>query len=112
MAKITGRTDDMLIIRGVNVFPSQIEELILRIAGLAPHYQLEITREGRLDALTVKVECVLEAASAEERARAVRELTRQMKSFIGITAAVLVIDPGQIERSAGKARRVIDLRQR
>jgi phenylacetate-CoA ligase len=112
MAKITGRTDDMVIIRGVNVFPSQIEELILRIAGLAPHYQLEITREGRLDALTVKVECVLEAASAEERARAVRELTRQMKSFIGITAAVLVIDPGQIERSAGKARRVIDLRQR
>lgn len=110
MAKITGRSDDMLIIRGVNVFPSQIEELILRTAGLAPHYQLEVTREGHLDALTVKVECASDASGDEHRTRATRDLTHQMKAYIGITAAVLVIDPGHIERSVGKAKRVIDLR--
>jgi phenylacetate-CoA ligase len=112
MAKITGRSDDMLIIRGVNVFPSQIEELILRTAGLAPHYQLEVTREGPLDALTVKVECDGDALSSEDRMRVTHALVQQMKSYIGITAAVLIIDSGQIERSAGKARRVIDLRKR
>jgi len=110
MAKITGRSDDMLIIRGVNVFPSQIEELILRIAALAPHYQLEIARDGQLDTLTVKVECSAGTGS-DERARAMRELMLQMKSYIGITAAVLVLEPGQVERSAGKAQRVIDLRE-
>jgi phenylacetate-CoA ligase len=112
MAKITGRSDDMLIIRGVNVFPSQIEELILRTAGLAPHYQLEVAREGPLDALTVKVECDGDALSSEDRMRVTHALVQQMKSYIGITAAVLIIDSGQIERSAGKARRVIDLRKR
>jgi phenylacetate-CoA ligase len=111
MAKITGRSDDMLIIRGVNVFPSQIEELILRTAGLAPHYQLEITREGPLDTLTVKVECLHLASTDEDRTRAIRDLTQQMKSYIGITAAVLVCNPGHIERSAGKAKRVVDLRK-
>ena len=112
MAKITGRTDDMLIIRGVNVFPSQIEELILRTAGLAPHYQLEVSREGPLDALTVKVECDGDALSCEDRTRVTRDLAQQMKAYIGITAAVLIFDSGEIERSAGKARRVIDLRKR
>jgi phenylacetate-CoA ligase len=112
MAKITGRTDDMLIIRGVNVFPSQIEELILRTAGLAPHYQLEVSREGPLDSLTVKVECDGDALSSDDRMRVTRDLVQQMKAYIGITAAVLIFDSGQIERSAGKARRVIDLRKR
>ena len=107
MAKITGRSDDMLIIRGVNVFPSQIEELVLRTAGLAPHYQLELTREGHLDALIVHVEC-LEAVHAREDARlqAQRELAHQVKSYIGISVTVQVHAPGAIERSAGKARRV------
>lgn len=111
MAKITGRSDDMLIIRGVNVFPSQIEELLLRASGLAPHYQLELTREGHLDSLSVHVECTAEIAAAGElRERAGRELRGLIKSNVGITVVVHVRDPGAVERSAGKARRVIDRR--
>jgi phenylacetate-CoA ligase len=112
MAKITGRSDDMLIIRGVNVFPSQIEELVLRTTGLGPHYQLELTKDGHLDALTVHVEC-LEASGGEEiRARAARDLAHQVKSYIGVSIAVEVHDPATIERSAGKARRLLDRRQK
>ena len=106
MAKITGRTDDMLIIRGVNVFPSQIEELILRTAGLAPHYRIEVAKAGHLNALTVHVECVGEVADDESRGRAARELASHVKSFIGISVAVQVHLPGTIERSVGKARRL------
>jgi len=111
MARITGRSDDMLIIRGVNVFPSQIEELLLKLAGLAPHYQLELTREGHLDQLAVKVEC-LESISADgpRRSRLQGELQGSIKAMIGIATQVLVCDPGSIERSSGKARRVIDRR--
>jgi phenylacetate-CoA ligase len=109
MARISARTDDMLIIRGVNVFPSQIEELVLKLAGLAPHYQLELTRAAHLDQLAVHVEC-LEAATAETRMRLARELRLGIKAMIGISAEVEVGDPGSIERSAGKARRVIDRR--
>src|SRR5436190_6495670 len=111
MAKVTGRTDDMLIIRGVNVFPSQIEELLLKLAGLAPHYQLELTREGHLDRLAVKVEC-LESISADgpRRSRLQGELQGSIKAMIGIATQVVVCDPGSIERSSGKARRVIDRR--
>jgi phenylacetate-CoA ligase len=107
MARITGRSDDMLIIRGVNVFPSQIEELVLRVAGLSPHYELEVTREGHLDALTVHVEC-LEAIERQEQARlaAERELIEHVKSFVGISVGVRVHAPGAIERSVGKAKRV------
>ena len=111
MARITGRCDDMLIIRGVNVYPSQIEELVLTHPGLAPHYQLELTREAHLDQLAVKVEC-LEAVAGEGslRSRLQRDLQGSIKSTIGISTQVVVCDPGSIERSAGKARRVIDKR--
>jgi phenylacetate-CoA ligase len=108
MAKITGRSDDMLIIRGVNVFPSQIEEMVLRTTGLAPLYQLECTKEGALDGLTVHVECLEEVfASEQDRTRAGRELARHVKSYIGINVDVKVHDPGAIERSAGKAKRLV-----
>jgi phenylacetate-CoA ligase len=111
MARITGRCDDMLIIRGVNVFPSQIEELLLKLPGVAPHYQLELTREAHLDQLAVKVEC-LEAVAGEGslRSRLQRDLKGSIKATIGISTQVVVCDPGSIERSAGKARRVIDRR--
>ena len=98
MEKITGRSDDMLIIRGVNVFPSQIEELILKTAGLSPHYVLELSKSGPLDHLTVVVEGAADSAAA---------LAHNIKSYIGISAEVRV---GTIERSIGKAKRVIDKR--
>jgi phenylacetate-CoA ligase len=111
MAKITGRSDDMLIIRGVNVFPSQIEELLLRCSGLTPHYLLELTRQGHLDALAVHVECRAEISSASElRQRASAELGGLIKNNVGVSVMVHVRDPGALERSAGKARRVLDLR--
>jgi phenylacetate-CoA ligase len=111
MARITGRSDDMLIIRGVNVFPSQIEELILRTAGLTPHYQLELTRDGHLDALTVHIECLAEVFSIGSRAAAAeRELTQHIKSHIGISVTVKAHRPGGIERSTGKAKRLVDRR--
>ena len=98
MEKITGRSDDMLIIRGVNVFPSQIEELILKTAGLSPHYVLELSKSGPLDHLTVVVEGAADSAAA---------LAHNIKSYIGISAEVRI---GTIERSIGKAKRVIDKR--
>jgi phenylacetate-CoA ligase len=98
--KITGRSDDMLIIRGVNVFPSQIEELILKQPGLAPHYVLEISKQGPLDHLTVVV---------EGDAKACAGLQHDIKSMIGISADVKI---GAVERSIGKAKRVIDKRPR
>jgi phenylacetate-CoA ligase len=100
MAKITGRSDDMLIIRGVNVFPSQIEELILRCEGLSPHYVLEVTRPGRMDELAVVVE------GSGDGAR----LVALVKEHVGVTVAVRVVGEGQVPRSAGKAQRVRDLR--
>jgi len=111
MAKITGRSDDMMIIRGVNVFPSQIEELLLRVSGLAPHYQLELTRKGHLDALEVHVECLTQLdTSADIRDRAAGELRTHIKNNIGVSVSVRVHDPGSLERSAGKAKRVVDRR--
>jgi len=106
--RITGRTDDMLIIRGVNVFPSQIEELILRTAGLSPHYRLEVTRAGHLNALTVHVECVADSSSDASRRQAARELAHHVKSSIGIQVAVDVHPPGTLERSLGKAKRLYE----
>jgi len=111
LARIGGRSDDMLIVRGVNLFPSQIEELVLKLAGLTPHYELELTREAHLDRLAVKVEC-LEGTPAEARVRLAHELAAAIKALIGISAAVHVGDPGSIERSAGKAKRVVDRRER
>jgi phenylacetate-CoA ligase len=112
MEKVTGRSDDMMIIRGVNVFPTQIEELLLRCEGLAAHYQIELTREERLDVMRVLVEA--RPGHAEEAARAAQaaKLSGLIRNNIGIGAAVMVGDPGKVERSAGKARRIVDLRQK
>ena len=108
--KITGRTDDMILVRGVNLFPSQIEEQILRCGGLAPHFQIELTRAGRLDAMTVIVEARRDAATQTERERSTRELTHHVKSLLGVTAKVRVVSPGSVERSQGKAKRIVDKR--
>jgi phenylacetate-CoA ligase len=111
MAKITGRSDDMLIIRGVNVFPTQIEELLLKQKGLAPHYVLEVSRDGHLDALTVRVECIESVAGdSSMRDRLLVDFQHEIKSLIGISARVVVGMPGSVERSGGKAQRVIDKR--
>src|SRR5204862_3244799 len=107
--KITGRSDDMLIIRGVNVFPTQIEELILKHRALEPHYQLEITRPRNLDELAVVVERSSAAGSADGESAGVA-LAHHIKSMIGVTAEVRVVAPGGVERSLGKARRVVDKR--
>lgn len=109
MEKITGRTDDMLIIRGVNLFPSQVEELLLREKALSPHYQLEVTREGRLDELTVLVEPRADGDGDAAR-QAAENLARGIKSHIGVSAKTELRAPGAVERSAGKARRVVDKR--
>jgi len=112
MAKIAGRSDDMLIIRGVNVFPGQIEELILKAPGLSAHYLLEVSRPRHLDELAVRVEVKPEFAQAGDAAwsRAARDLEHHIKSYVGVTTQVTLVAPGVIERSAGKAKRVIDTR--
>jgi phenylacetate-CoA ligase len=109
MARITGRSDDMFIVRGVNMFPSQIEELILRCPGLAPHYRIEITRPHRLDEVAVHVETKA-GVSADEARDAAAELLRQIRNVTGVSVSVLLCEPMSIERSAGKAVRVHDLR--
>jgi phenylacetate-CoA ligase len=111
MEKITGRSDDMMIVRGVNVFPSQIEELILKRSELAPHYQCVLTRDGPLDELTVVVETRAGSVpDSQEAQRAADLLRREIKSFIGTSARVELRPEGGVERSAGKARRVLDQR--
>jgi len=107
--KITGRSDDMMIIRGVNVFPTQIEELILRDPMLAPHYQVEITRPRNLDEMTVLVERSSGAGGADADAAGAR-LAQRIKALIGVSCEVRVTQVGGIERSLGKARRVVDKR--
>jgi phenylacetate-CoA ligase len=108
-AKITGRTDDMLIIRGVNVFPSQIEELILGCARLAPHYEIEISRPTRMDEMKVRVEARAELAVHEYGAQA-HELAHKLKAMVGISAHIEVVASGSLKRSTGKASRVADRR--
>jgi phenylacetate-CoA ligase len=110
MAKITGRTDDMMIVRGVNVFPSQVEEQILTIEGLAPHYLCVLTRPGRMDELTVQVEAASTSSGPDERAGMARELASRIKHRIGVTVRAEVLDPHSLERSLGKARRISDQR--
>jgi phenylacetate-CoA ligase len=109
MQKITGRSDDMIILRGVNVFPTQIEEIVLRTTGLAPHFQLVRGRRGRLDTLSVRVEARPDC-SAELRTAAARELAESVKSNVGVSVGVEVVDPETLERSLGKLQRVIDQR--
>ena len=110
MQKVTGRSDDMLIIRGVNLFPSQVEEILLLDDRLSPHYCLEVRRSGRLDELTVVVEARAGAADRESREAAGRDLARHIRSRIGIRSDVRVREPESLERSLGKARRIVDLR--
>jgi phenylacetate-CoA ligase len=112
MEKITGRSDDMMIVRGVNVFPTQIEELICKRAELAPHYLCVLTREGPLDELTVAVEVRADIQLEDPTARAAaRELEYDIKAYIGTTARIELRPPGGVERSLGKAKRVLDKRK-
>jgi len=113
MTRVTGRTDDMIILRGVNVFPTQIEEIVLRVPGLAPHFQLVLTRQEHLDELTVLVEAAPGSAEAKEAGAsdaAAAEIVRAVKDTIGVTVRAKVVEPGSLERSTGKMRRVIDKR--
>ena len=109
MGKIVGRSDDMLIIRGVNLFPTQIEELVLQQGQLSGHYQLVVTREGLLDEVLVRCEVKPSHAGADRGAVA-HELQHRIKTLCGVSTRVDVLDPDGIERSQGKARRVIDKR--
>jgi phenylacetate-CoA ligase len=109
MEKITGRSDDMIILRGVNVFPTQLEEIVLRTPGLSPHFQVVLTRERRLDALTVRVEARSDCPP-QRRTPAAADLAREVKDRVGVSVAVEVVDPDTLERSAGKLQRVIDRR--
>jgi phenylacetate-CoA ligase len=110
MEKVKGRSDDMIILRGVNLFPTQVEELLLRVPGLSPHFQLVLSRPKRLDELTVRVEARPDAASADERRAAGGRLAALVKDSIGVTVDVDVVEPNTIERSLGKAVRLVDLR--
>jgi phenylacetate-CoA ligase len=110
MEKVTGRSDDMMIVRGVNVFPTQIEEQLLRCEGLSPHYQIELRREQRLDMMRLLVEARPDHADEASRAAQAASLAAHIRNNIGIGVEVVVGDPGSGERSAGKARRVVDKR--
>ncbi|MGL4976307.1 MAG: phenylacetate--CoA ligase PaaK [Bosea sp. (in: a-proteobacteria)] len=110
MEKVTGRSDDMMIVRGVNVFPTQIEEKLLGIDALSAHYQIVLTRDGRLDEMEIKVEARAGHTDAAARQAAAARLAQGIKDTIGTSAKVTGGDPDSVERSAGKARRVIDLR--
>jgi len=113
MGKITGRSDDMLIIRGVNLFPSQIEEQVLKMSQLAPFYQLDVTRQGSLDSLAVNVEMrpeVSDTATDADVNAIAKELQHHIKSLVGVSTKVNVHGPDSVERSLGKAKRVVDHR--
>ncbi|MFG2264160.1 phenylacetate--CoA ligase PaaK [Streptomyces sp. NPDC048720] len=111
MEKVTGRSDDMVILRGVNLFPTQIEEIVLRTPGVAPHFQLRLTREGRLDALTVRAEA-RPGATPEARDAAARSIVAAVKDGVGVSVGVEIVEPESLERSVGKIRRIVDLRPR
>ena len=113
MGRVQGRSDDMLIIRGVNVFPSQIESVIMEIDGIEPHYQLEVAREGRLDTLTVKVEVNEKVFSDEVKNLQImeRELEENIKEMLSVSAQVKLVEPKSIQRTEGKAVRVVDKRK-
>ena len=112
MVKPAGRTDDMLIIRGVNVFPSQIESVLMDMEGIAPYYQMIVEREGNLDKLTVLVELTEDTFTDEVRKLEAmsQKVTNAIQSILGIAAKVKLVEPKSIERFEGKAKRVIDKR--
>lgn len=110
MEKITGRSDDMIILRGVNVFPSQIEEQLMATGGLAPHYQIELYKAGRMDAMRVYVEANPDATDELSKTAAARMLTKRIKDMVGVSTEIIVGEPGEVERSQGKAKRVVDNR--
>ncbi|KUJ81027.1 phenylacetate--CoA ligase PaaK [Ruegeria profundi] len=112
MAKITGRSDDMMILRGVNVFPSQIEEQVMATGGLAPYYQIELYKSGRMDAMRVFVEASTDSTDEMSKTAAARMLTKRIKDMVGVSTEIVVGDPGDVERSQGKAKRVIDNRDK
>lgn len=109
--KVTGRCDDMIILRGVNLFPTQIEEIVLRTPAVAPHFQLRLTRRGRMDHLTVRVE-TRPGAPAEARTAAAAAIAKEVKDGVGVTVAVEIVDPETLERSVGKIKRIVDERER
>jgi phenylacetate-CoA ligase len=111
MEKVTGRTDDMIILRGVNLFPTQIEELVLQTPGLSPHFTLVLTTRGRMDHLTVHVEARPDCP-AERRDPAAREVATAVKDTVGVRVDVAVVDPDTLPRSVGKLKRLIDERER
>jgi phenylacetate-CoA ligase len=111
--RVTGRDDDMLIIRGVNIFPSQVEAVLVGFPGLAPHYQIVLTREGMLDVMTVEIETAPDANMADgERNGMAKKVSSHIKSLIGVTCNVVIKSPGEVPRSQGKATRVKDERKR
>jgi len=112
MEKITGRSDDMIILRGVNVFPSQIEEQLMATGGLAPHYQIELYKSGRMDAMRVFVEANPDATDEMSKTAAARMLTKRIKDMVGVSTEIIVGEPGEVERSQGKAKRVVDNRDK
>jgi phenylacetate-CoA ligase len=109
--RVTGRDDDMMIIRGINVYPSQVEAILVGFPGLAPHYQIVLRRDGALDAMTVEVETA-SGAPSENRAAKASEVRGHIKSMIGVTCDVVVKAPGEVPRSQGKAVRVKDERKK
>ncbi|SNS41399.1 phenylacetate-CoA ligase [Geodermatophilus pulveris] len=111
MEKVTGRTDDMIILRGVNLFPTQVEEIVLRTPGLSPHFTLELTTRGRLDHLTARVEARPDCPP-ERRPAAAAEVARAVKDTVGTSIEVLVVDPETLARSMGKLKRLYDHRER
>lgn len=108
--KVTDRCDDMIILRGVNVFPSQIEEIVLRTPAVAPHFQIQLTERGRMDHMIVRVEA-RSGAGADQRAAAAKMIAQGVKNGVGVTVEVEIVDPETLERSVGKLRRVKDLRR-
>ncbi|MEV6310730.1 phenylacetate--CoA ligase PaaK [Streptomyces sp. NPDC051840] len=110
MEKVTGRSDDMVILRGVNLFPTQVEEIVLRTPGVAPHFQLLLTRRGRLDALTVRAEA-RSGTTPGERKAAELSIVAAVKDSVGVSVDAEIVDPGTLERSVGKIKRIVDMRE-
>ena len=110
MEKVTGRSDDMIILRGVNVFPTQIEECLMAVAGLAPHFQIELSRPARMDQMRILCEVASDSIGAEDRTASVKALASRIKQTIGISVSIDVADVGGVPRSEGKAVRILDKR--